>query len=275
MAAVIFGGFQQYVKGPALMKCLPLIALCALRAAPAVAAPVTYIAPLAPARDLPPAGSVTATYDNEANTVRFVVDTAAGALAPGAHQLHVHANYEGNLTIGQDRTTQIKALPPATTDDQDGDGVIEVFEAVPLIGESWWTIATIDVGADGRLTFDSGEIALDDELLFPPDPLEVGSPGVSGPEDVDTPTDIDNIGFLREALDNFGLLAFDIHGALDPGGNGPGEVDGVGGYEPLRPALAGASAPAPSDVPEPGAIGLLGLGLFGMAAARRRRGKAA
>ena len=119
------------------MRRLAFVALCSALAVPAFAAPVTYVAPLAPARNLPSAGSVTATYDNEANTVRFVVDTAPGSLAPGAHQLHVHANYEGNLTIGQDRTAQVKALPPATTDDQDGDGAIELFEAVPLIGESW------------------------------------------------------------------------------------------------------------------------------------------
>lgn len=231
-----------------------------------------YVAALAPARDLAPVGSVTAYFDSTADTLRLVVDTGTGALDPGDHQLHIHANYAGNLLIGQPLTQQIEAVPPATTDDRDGDGVIEVFEAVPLIGESWWTVATVPVGADGRLQWDSGILSTASAILFAPDPLTVGSPGVSGPEDVDYPTDIDNIGFYRPALDNFGLLAFDIHGALDLPGVGatPGEIDAFDGYEPLKPALGGAFAAA---VPEPSSWAMLitGFGLVGVMARGRRR----
>ena len=232
-------------------------------ASAASAATFTYVAPLAPARNLAPVGQVTATFDNVANQIVFAVTAGPGSLAPGEHQLHLHANYAGNLLIGQPLTQQVKALPPATTDDQDGDGVIEVFEAVPLIGESWWTIATVTVGADGALNFNSGPISTAANLLFPPDPLVPGSPGVSGPEDVDYPFDIDNIGFYRTSLDRFDLLAFDIHGGLDPAGIGatPGEIDQVDGYEPLRPALAGAFA----AVPEPATWAMMigGFGLVG------------
>jgi hypothetical protein len=255
------------------MRRLPLIALSAFLAAPALAAPSTYVAPLAPARDLPPAGSVTAIFDDEAGTLRFVIQTAAGALAPGEHQLHLHANYEGNAQIGQPLPAQVKALPPATTDDIDGDGVIELFEAVPLIGESWWTIDTVTVDASGALNFDR-TFTLDRDVLEAPDELTLASPGVSGPQDLDFPNgDIDNVGFFRSALANFGLLAFDIHGAPDPAGvgNTPGEVDEDDGYEALRPALGGAFVLADTDVPEPGMLGLLGLGVLGLAASRRRR----
>lgn len=255
------------------MRILPLLA-AGLAASAVSAAPVTYTAALAPARDLAPLGSVTAIYDSEANTIRFLISAAAGSLDAGEHQLHLHANYAGNLLIGQDRTAQIEALPPATTDDLDGDAVIEVFEAVPLIGESWWTFATVVVGADGALSYDSGLIALGDGLIFGPDPLEVGSPGVSGIEDVDYPFDVDNIGFYRDALDNFSLLAFDIHGGNDLAGVGvsTGEVDEFDGYEPLRPALAGAFGSA-AAVPEPASWALMvaGFGLVGGAIRRRGR----
>jgi hypothetical protein len=252
-----------------LLKTAALV-VGAASAAPALAAPMTYVAPLAPARDLPPVGTTTAYYDGSARTLRVVVDTAAGALAPGDHQIHIHANYAGNVLIGDSRTEQVNAAPPATTDDLDGDGVIELFEAVPLIGESWWTLATVAVGADGRLSYDSGIISLSDGLLFPPDEIVEGSPGVSGEEDIDFPIDIDNIGFLADALENFALLAFDIHGALDPagGGAGPGEVDGDGSYEALRPALGGEFA----AVPEPAALGLFGLGIALIGLRRRRAG---
>lgn len=174
-------------------------------------------------------GRVQVTFNAAAQTIRFRVATMAGALAPGAHQLHLHANYAGNLRIGDPMTQQVEALAPALTDDLDGDGVIEVFEAVPLIGESWWTLATVAVGADGTLRWDSGSLSTAEPNLFAPDPLDLTSPGVDIPGDIDNPTDIDNIGFDRSALDNFELLAFDIHGAPDPAGvdSTPGEVDGI------------------------------------------------
>jgi hypothetical protein len=37
--------------------------------------------------------------------------------------------------------------------------------------------------------------------------------------DIDNPYDVDNIGFYLAALENFDLLGFDIHGALDPAGS--------------------------------------------------------
>jgi hypothetical protein len=239
-------------------------------ASAASAATFAYVAPLAPARDLPPVGQVTAIFDNVANLLRLRVQTAPGSLAPGSHQLHLHANYAGNLLIGQPLTEQVKAVPPATTDDIDGDGVIEVFEAVPFIGESWWTVATVTVGADGALEWESGPLSTAANLLFPPDPLVPGSPGVSGPEDVDYPVDVDNIGFYRPSLDWFDLLAFDIHGGPDPVGigAGPGEIDQFDGYEDLRPALAGSFA----AVPEPASWAMMigGFGFIGAVARRRR-----
>lgn len=247
------------------------LATALLASASAVgAATLTYVAPLAPARNLPPVGQVTAAWDNVANVITFRATAGPGSLAPGTHQLHLHANYAGNLLIGQPRSSQVQALPPATTDDIDGDGVIEVFEAVPLIGESWWTIATVTVGANGALDYQSGPLSTASSQLFAPDPLVPGSPGVSGPEDVDFPFDIDNVGFYRESLTRFDLLAFDIHGGPDPVGIGaaPGEVDGVDGYEDLRPALAGSFA----AVPEPTTWAMLisGFGLIGATIRRRR-----
>lgn len=251
----------------------PWLTCAALAAAPLVsthAAAATYVADLAPARGLPPLGQVTVDFDPAASTIRFRVTAGAGALAQGDHQLHLHANYEGNLSIGDPLTQQIAATPPALSDDLDGDGVIEVFEAVPLIGESWWTIATVAANADGSLNYDSGVLALAPGAIFLPDPLEIGSPGVSGPDDIDYPFNVDNIGFYRPALDNFNLLAFDIHGALDPAGIGaaPGEVDGSDGYESLRPALAGSFAAA---VPEPATWALMILGFGAVGGAMRRR----
>ncbi|GGB30130.1 hypothetical protein GCM10011380_19480 [Sphingomonas metalli] len=241
-------------------------------ACPAAANAATFVADLAPSRGETPLGRVTVDYDAGASTIRFRITAAAGALAAGDHQLHLHANYAGNLNIGDPLTQQVQALAPALSDDRDGDGVIEVFEAAPVIGESWWTIATVASAADGSLDFDSGVLALGPGMIFLPDPIEIGSPGVSGPDDIDNPYNVDNIGFYRSALDRFDLLAFDIHGALDPVGIGaaPGEVDGSDGFESLRPALAGSFATA---VPEPGtwAMMLLGFGMVGAAARYRRR----
>jgi hypothetical protein len=55
-----------------------------------------------------------------------------------------------------------------------------VFEATPLIGESWWTIATVAAAADGSLNFDSGLLSIGPGLIFLPDRITVGSPGGSG-----------------------------------------------------------------------------------------------
>ena len=263
------------------MPKLRLFAAASLAAPlPAAAGAATFVADLSPARGAPALGRVVVDFQPIANTIRFRITAAPGSLAAGDHQLHLHANYAGNLLIGDPLTAQVKALPPAPTDDLDGDGVIEVFEATPLIGESWWTIATVAAGADGSLDYDSGLLSVASGTIFAPDPLEVGSPGVSGADDVDFPTDIDNIGFYRSALDRFALLAFDIHGAPDPAGVGatPGEVDGSDGFEALRPALAGSYAAA---VPEPStwAMMIAGFGAVGTAlrgAGRRRRaGRAA
>lgn len=251
------------------LAAIAAVTACAL---PATANAVTFVADLAPARGAPPVGQVTVDYQPVANTIRFLIRSSPGSLSQGDHQLHLHANYLGNLRIGNPLTAQVDALPPAPTDDLDGDGVIEVFEAVPLIGESWWTIATVAANADGSLDYDSGLLTLGSGQLFAPDPLTVGSPGVSGPDDVDYPTDIDNIGFYRPALDNFDLLAFDIHGAPDPVGVGatPGEVDGSDGFESLRPALAGSFNAA---VPEPTtwAAMILGFGMIGCSMRRAKR----
>ncbi|WP_414713640.1 PEPxxWA-CTERM sorting domain-containing protein [Sphingomonas sp.] len=235
---------------------------------------MTYMADLAPARGLSPVGQVTVNFDPVANTIRFLVAAAAGTLAQGDHQLHLHANYAGNLLIGDPLTPQVKALAPALSDDVDGDGAIEVFESTPVIGESFWNIATVAAAADGSLNYDSGLLSTASSTLFAPDPITVGSPGVSGPEDVDFPTNIDNIGFYRSALDQFNLLAFDIHGAPDPAGIGatPGEVDAVDGFEALRPALAGSFA-AVAAVPEPASWAMMigGFGVIGGAMRSRRK----
>lgn len=114
----------------------PALAAVIVCTAPMSASAATFIADLAPARGLAPVGQVTVDFDSTANTIRFFVTAGAGALAAGDHQLHLHANYAGNLSIGDARTAQVEATPPALTDDLDGDDVIEVFEAVPLIGES-------------------------------------------------------------------------------------------------------------------------------------------
>lgn len=246
------------------------VAACAL---PATAGAVTYVADLAPARGLPPVGQVTVDFDPTANTIRFLVTAAAGSLEQGEHQLHLHANYLGNLSIGDPLTEQVEALPPAPTDDLDGDAVLEVFEAVPVIGESWWTIATVAAADDGSLNYDSGLLAVGPGTIFGPDPVDVGSPGVSGPEEFDYPFNVDNVGFYRSALERFDLLAFDIHGANDPGGVGApqGEVDEFDGYEPLRPALGGAFGAA--VVPEPASWAMMIAG-FSLAGGAMRRSRA-
>jgi len=254
------------------MKPLFLGGTAALLLASTSAGAAAFLAPLAPARGLPPVGQVLASWNPDAQQIRFQITAAAGALAPGEHQLHLHANYAGNLNIGDPLTAQVQALPPALTDDRDGDGVLELFEAVPVIGESWWTIATVTVGADGALNYDSGVLSTANAVLNPPDPIEPGSPGVDDPADVDNPINIDNIGFYRQSLDQFPLLAFDIHGGNDPAGigNTPGEIDEIDGYEALRPALGGAFAPVPE--PATWAMMIAGFGFAG-AAVRRRRAK--
>ena len=71
-----------------------------------------YVADLAPARGLPSLGLMTVDFNPDAHTIRFLVSAAAGSLAQGDHQLHLHANYPGNLNIGDPLSRQDHGSSP-------------------------------------------------------------------------------------------------------------------------------------------------------------------
>ena len=196
-------------------------------------------------------GSGKLTLDTTANTLR--VNYTAMNLDLGQHPQHIHGLLDaGPGSAAADSTT------PTLANDSDGDGFLETIEGVPAYGDVLLslfetpgvagTFPTVDV--TGMINYDV-TFDLNDSGIFTPSPATAITYG---------PADLLPLEF-REIV---------IHGrdvAANVGG-GQFEVDGTqpAGFVALLPVAAAEI----TAVPEPGLVGLFGLGAVALMYGRRR-----
>ena len=259
-----------------MIKYLSAAAAVALLTMPGSAAIVQYRANLTALNNSGVSGQTDFYHDTSANTLRVVVNVF-GTAPDQVHPQHVHGLFDPNSCTDTaqsgpaagfclDGTASLDSSVPTIANDQGGlgdmDGYVETLEGAtsygpiilnlsdPGMSDNLTAFPTSD--ALGNLTFEATYDLVDSNpLLF--DPV---------------------FGIKHEVADLFPLTdrVYVIHGVnvLVPGG-GMYEVQGdTTGYVQLLPAAAG-TIELVSAVPEPGALGLLGLGLAGFATARVRR----
>ena len=194
-------------------------------------------------------GFATFTLDTTAKTL--LVNITASGLDDGMHLAHLH----GRFTNGATGAPRDSVLPPPSAD-TDGDGFIELAEALPSYGFIILPLSTVGVGTSINYS----------QMFDLTDPSIYGFVG----GDMSNPryTMDDLVGADYMALDLRELI---VHGQNTPavGANTPGEVDGTAGYKAVLPTLGGEV----SAIPEPATWGmmLLGFGAIGSVVRRKRR----
>lgn len=259
---------------------LGAIAAAGFIAAPASAVIFTYQADLTALNNSGVSGTATFEYDNSTQMLRVIVN-ASGLTPNEVHAQHIHGRFANDATCTDfapasspvagaciDSDTPIDStIPTIAANDIDGDGFLETQEGAPAYGPINLSLADASAGraglpgsfpmadAAGNLTFDQTYDLMSTSLLF--DPLFMVE---------------------HEASDLFPLdsRVFVIHGVFVDNDNPavPGDILEIQGpvedYIGLLPAAAGELVLI-SSVPEPGALGLVGLGLLGLALHRRKR----
>lgn len=250
-------------------------------AAPATAAILEYQSTLSTLNASGVTGTASFLHDTSANTLR--VSVSAGGLTPNTvHPQHIHGAFAtegctdvappGSAIAGAclDGNTAVDSTVPTLADDIDGDGYVETLEGAQAYGPIILTLGDAAAGRDGlpgSFPMSDAAGALSFETTY-----DLGS------------TDLlfDSLnGIEHEVGDLFPLTdrVFVIHGlfvdndqpAVD---NDMFEVQGpTEDYVVLLPVAAG-EIEFVRDVPAPGALGLLGVGLLGLGwtgASRRRK----
>ena len=228
---------------------LATILVSGLAAAPAHAATIMkYSVDLTPINGI---GSASAflQLDNTAKTLQ--VDITASGLDAGMHLAHLHGRFSGGVA-----GTPINSVLPDPTDDMDGDGFVELAEALPDYGAIILNMNTIGTGSTINFS----------QLFDLTDPMNYG---FVGGDPANPAYDIaDLIGSGGMSLDLRELI---VHGqnASAVGAGTPGEVDGTAGFKALLPTLGGEIG----AVPEPATwlMMLLGFGAVGAITRSRRR----
>jgi hypothetical protein len=211
-------------------------------------------------------GNAHLTYNPNANTLNVKVH-ATGLEAGMAHAMHIHGRLTGPKSQTGTTVDSISPLPQSKFD-SDGDGYVELKEAQPAYGAILVPLTTPPGG--GALTgpFPTAP----NGIINYNETFNLGDSGV-----YNTSMATGNP-FHESQLFPLNDRELVIHGMSVPAGAGagtPGEVDGTSGYKAVLPVASAEIVSA--AVPEPGAIGMMGLGLAmigGLAFTQKRRGKA-
>lgn len=257
------------------------VAASLLAATPAAAAHIDYYrASLTPLNNSGVGGIARFEHDTTANTLTVRVN-ASGLVPNTVHPQHIHGSFSASGCTDfapasspiagacLDGSTAIESsIPTLAANDIDGDGFLETVEGAPAYGPIILNLADPAAGRAGL----PGSFPLSDAE---------GNLDFTATYDL-AMEDVDGTGLLFDTLngiehevgDLFDLMqrVFVIHGTTAGPGGGLFEVTGStapGEFVALLPAAAGEI----EKVPEPAAIGLFGMGLLGLAIARRRRRK--
>jgi len=194
------------------------------------------------------AGFASFTLDRDARTLQ--VDINATGLDEGTHLAHLHGRFSNGVS-----GTPVNSILPDPSDDADGDGFVELGEALPDYGA---IILNMDAIGTGSSINYSNMFDLTDPSVY----------GFVGGDMNNPKYSIDDlIGADEMSLDLRELI---IHGQSVPsvGAGTPGEVDGTAGFKVLLPTLGGEV----SAVPEPATwlMMMLGFGVLGSVMRRKR-----
>ncbi len=229
-----------------MSKRLNLTLGAALLAAPlaAQAAPITYQAALDATNSSGVTGAITFTVDGTTLTASLV----ATGLADGVHFLHIHGK---DFAPGVPVNTFPPPPPVPPNGDANGDGVVNTPEAKAGVGDVILSLAPHAPGTKAELT---GVSSTGGTLTFS--------------ASYDLTQNIYEPGFTSADLLPLDFRVFDMHGGIVPLTARP--ADGITGapgtFDVNLPIAAGKIL----AVPEPAALAVLGVGLLGLAAVRRR-----